>query len=92
MPNNELYLAVLPLVHMGLDNHGLTETVITLFPDKSFATEFFSDELDLYIDTFRTLKTGVASFRQAGAVSALMHMLRKRPPRKSLLKSRAALC
>jgi hypothetical protein len=75
MPSNKLYLAVSPLVHMGLDNHGLTETVITLFPDKGFTTEFFSDEVDLYIDTFRILKTGVASFRQAGSVSALMRML-----------------
>jgi hypothetical protein len=51
--SNELYLAVLPLVHLGLTNHGLTETAITLFPDKSFATEFFPDEVDLYIDTFQ---------------------------------------
>jgi len=51
LPSIELYLAVLPLVHMGL-NFGLTEQTLTLFPSKDFATEFFPDEVDGYILTF----------------------------------------
>ncbi len=30
---------------------GLTQT-LTLFPDRNFATEFFPDEVDSYIDAF----------------------------------------
>ena len=51
MPSNVLYIAVLPFIHMG-SNFGLTEQVLTLFPDRSFATEFFPDEVDGYILTF----------------------------------------
>jgi hypothetical protein len=53
--SNDLYLAVLPLVHVTL-NHllgfGLTEETLTLFPDKNFATEFTSEEVQKYIDIF----------------------------------------
>ena len=38
MPSNELYLTVLPLIHLG---NGLTEQSLTVFPDRNFATEFF---------------------------------------------------
>ena len=34
---NELYLAVLPMVHIGA-NFGLTEQNLTLFPSREFAT------------------------------------------------------
>ena len=52
---NVLYLAVLPIIHTSLNQQfgfGLTEEILTLFPDKNFATEFFADEVDGYIDTF----------------------------------------
>jgi hypothetical protein len=52
---NELYLAVLPIVHVSINQvlgYGLTEQTLTLFPDKNFATEFFLDEVDSYIDAF----------------------------------------
>lgn len=48
---NELYLTVLPLVHLDT---GLTEQTLTLFPDRSFATEFFEDEVELYVSMFKT--------------------------------------
>jgi len=48
---NELYLTVLPLVHLDT---GLTEQTLTLFPDRRLATEFFKDEVDLYINMFRS--------------------------------------
>jgi len=47
--SNILYLAVHPLVHL---NTGATEQTLTLFPDKNFATEFFPDEVDLYVNFF----------------------------------------
>ncbi|SRR6266478_6217020 len=53
--SNVLYLAVLPLIHTSLTQQfgfGLTEEILTLFPDKDFATRFFEDEVDGYIDTF----------------------------------------
>ena len=47
--SNELYLVVLPLVHVS---SGLTEQTITLLPDKNFATHFFPDEVDTFISMF----------------------------------------
>jgi hypothetical protein len=55
-PGNVLYLAVLPLIHVSHNQvlgFGLTEETLTLFPDKDFATEFFEDEVDGYVDTFK---------------------------------------
>jgi hypothetical protein len=55
MATNELYLTVLPLIHIGANRvigFGLTEQTLTLFPDRNFATEFFPDEVDGYIATF----------------------------------------
>jgi hypothetical protein len=54
--SNTLYLAVLPLVHVTVNQvlgFGLTEQTLTLYPDKNFATEFFPDEVDGYIDAFK---------------------------------------
>lgn len=48
---NDLYLAVLPLVHLDT---GRTEQTLTLFPDKAFATEFFKDEVELYVNMFKS--------------------------------------
>jgi hypothetical protein len=50
---NELYFVVLPTVHIGGQSHGLTEQILTLMPDKNFATRFFPDEVEGYIATFR---------------------------------------
>jgi hypothetical protein len=54
--SNDLYLAVLPLIHVSNNQvlgFGLTEETLTLFPDKNFATEFFADEVEGYINTFK---------------------------------------
>jgi hypothetical protein len=53
VPMNDLYFVVLPIVHMGSTNFGLTEQILTLLPDKNLATEFFADEVDTYLQTFR---------------------------------------
>ncbi len=53
--SNDLYLAVLPLIHITpvqTLGYGLTEQTLTLFPDRAFATEFFEDEVDTYVDAF----------------------------------------
>jgi hypothetical protein len=52
MPSNELYLTVLPLIHLSQNEFGRTEQTLTLFPDKDFATQFFPDEVQGYIATF----------------------------------------
>ena len=48
MPN-DLYLVVLPLIHLS---SGLTEQTLTLLPSKDFATEFFPNEVDGYVNDF----------------------------------------
>jgi hypothetical protein len=56
-PSNELFLAVLPLIHISNTpymGYGLTEQTLTLFPDKKFATQFFLDEVDNYILAFES--------------------------------------
>lgn len=50
--DNVLYLAVLPLIHMGRTNFGQTEETLTLFPSQEFATQFFPDEVHGYVATF----------------------------------------
>lgn len=52
MQSNDLYLAVLPLIHLGAE-FGKTEETLTLFPDRNFATEFFPDEVAGYLSTFQ---------------------------------------
>ena len=55
MVSNELYLTSLPLIHVSnvpYVGFGLTETILTLLPDRSFATEFFPDEVEGFIKTF----------------------------------------
>lgn len=48
---NRLYLAIIPIVHLT-DRFGLTEQVMTLFPDPQFATLFSPDEVNGYVATF----------------------------------------
>ena len=50
---NDLYLVVLPLIHLGQRDFGLTEETLTLLPDKNFATEFFPNEVEGYVSTFK---------------------------------------
>jgi len=49
---NELYLTVLPMIHLAANQYGLTEQVITLTPMREIATEFFADEVQDYISIF----------------------------------------
>lgn len=57
VPSNELFLAVLPLIHVSPNpyfGYGMTEQTLTLFPDRKFATQFFPDEVDNYILAFKS--------------------------------------
>jgi hypothetical protein len=47
---NQLYLAVLPIIHLGT---GQTEQVITLTSERTSATEFFQNEVDFYVNFFQ---------------------------------------
>jgi hypothetical protein len=47
---NELYLTVLPVIHL---NSGATEQILTLTADRQNASEFFPDEVDLYMGFFK---------------------------------------
>ena len=56
MRSNDLYLAVLPLIHLTPVHpigFGLTEQVLTLFPDKNLATEFLPEQVESFIATFK---------------------------------------
>jgi hypothetical protein len=37
-----------------MNQSGLTEQTLTLFPDRDFATEFFADEVENYIGMFKS--------------------------------------
>lgn len=53
--SNTLYLTILPMIHVSANQmigFGLTEEVLTLMPTREFATEFFSDEADTYMQLF----------------------------------------
>ncbi len=50
---NNLYLAVIPIVHLT-ERYGFTEQVLTLFPDSQFATLFHPDEVDGYLNLFQS--------------------------------------
>ncbi|PYV76229.1 MAG: hypothetical protein DMG96_14745 [Acidobacteria bacterium] len=55
--SNELFLAVLPLIHVSNTpylGYGMTEQTLTLFPDRNFATQFFPDEVESYILAFES--------------------------------------
>jgi hypothetical protein len=52
MPSNDLYLVVLPVIHLT-ETFGLTEQVLTLLPGREMATEFFRDDVDGYVATFK---------------------------------------
>jgi hypothetical protein len=63
---NELYFVVLPMIHMGQTQFGVTEDVLTLMPDINFATRFFPNEVDGFVATFRNrLKHMVGGHVQA---------------------------
>lgn len=52
--SGDLFLAVLPLVHYSRHFAGISyEEVMTLVPDRNFATEFPPQYADTYIKTFR---------------------------------------
>ncbi len=61
--NNILYLVVLPLIHLDT---GRVEQTLTLLPDRSFATEFFPEEVDGYEAMFRNRIKNLVGGRVTG--------------------------
>jgi hypothetical protein len=49
---NELYLAVLPMIRM-FDSPLPVEEFLTLYPDRNFATNFFPDEVDFFLNLIK---------------------------------------
>jgi hypothetical protein len=49
---NVLYFAVFPQIVVSGSSFGRTEEVLTLVPDKNFASAFFPEEVDNYIQVF----------------------------------------
>ncbi len=49
---NELYLAVLPMIRLGESPYPVEE-VLTLYPDKNFATNFFPDEIGFFLNLIK---------------------------------------
>lgn len=48
--SNELYLVVLPTISLA---NGKVEQILTLLPERNFATVFFNDEVDNYVRMFK---------------------------------------
>jgi hypothetical protein len=49
----KLYFAVFPQIVVSGTSFGQTEQVLTLVPDKKFASALFPEEVDTYIQVFR---------------------------------------
>lgn len=76
MPSNELYVAVLPLMRIPplsygprirlpgvVRTSGSVEQFMTLFPSKEFASEFFPDEAEYYLDLVRSYVNSITGGR-----------------------------
>jgi len=50
--DNVLYFAVLPQIVVSGASFGRTEQILTLVPDKNFASAFFDEEVESYIQVF----------------------------------------
>jgi hypothetical protein len=51
--DNVLYFAVFPQIVVSGTSFGRTEQVLTLVPDKNFASAFFTEEVESYIQVFK---------------------------------------
>jgi hypothetical protein len=49
--SNELYLVVLPTISLA---NGKVEQILTLLPEKNFATVFFRDEVEQFVRMFKS--------------------------------------
>ena len=47
--SNDLYIVLLPLIHLGLPSPGVTEQFMTMLPDRNLASSFFPDEVETYL-------------------------------------------
>jgi hypothetical protein len=63
---NVLYFAVLPQIAVSGSSFGRTEQVLTLLPDKNFASAFFPEEVDTYIQVFNNREKYLVGGHVAG--------------------------
>jgi hypothetical protein len=54
---NVLYFAVLPQITVSGPSFGTTAQVLTLVPDKNFASAFFPSEVETFIQVFKNRET-----------------------------------
>jgi hypothetical protein len=54
---NVLYFAVFPQIAVSGSSFGRTEEILTLVPDKNFASAFFPEEVDTFIRVFNNRQT-----------------------------------
>jgi hypothetical protein len=64
--DNVLYFAVLPQIVVSGTSFGRTEQVLTLVPDKNFASAFFNEEVDTYIQVFNNRQSYFTGGRVTG--------------------------
>jgi hypothetical protein len=63
---NVLYFSVFPQIVVSGTSFGRTEQVLTLVPDKSFASAFFPEEVDTYIQVFQNRQGHLVGGHVAG--------------------------
>ncbi len=63
---NVLYFTVLPQIAVSGNSFGHTEQVLTLLPDKQFASAFFPEEVDTYIKVFQNRQSHLVGGHVAG--------------------------
>jgi hypothetical protein len=51
--DNVLYFAVFPQIVVSGSSFGRTEQILTLVPDRNFASAFSKDEVEAYIQVFK---------------------------------------
>ncbi len=66
MISNVLYFTVLPQIAVSGTSFGHTEQVLTLLPDKQFASAFFPEEVDTYIQVFKNREIYLVGGHVAG--------------------------
>jgi hypothetical protein len=66
LTENVLYFSVFPQIVVSGTSFGRTEQVLTLVPDKNFASAFFPEEVDTYIQVFRNRQDYLVGGHVAG--------------------------
>jgi hypothetical protein len=63
---NKLYFGIFPQIVVSGNGFGRTEEILTLVPDKNFATAFFPDQAETYIQVFKNRESYLGGGHVAG--------------------------